>query len=203
MRSNYNDFLTEKERRRCKVFFRLSQILKRRTPDQCRSHHQKLQLKFNDDLPTIMNEVNKKIQKSLAEEMVNNQYHIQRMQMEHMSQMGSNSALDLKIVAQESWYTIRFNNLVTRIEINEENISEWWFDLILSYHPFFFYWSIEPKSISISSEFIEQFSITFFLFTYIDSLQKSITKRKNHTLYTCLSLLCWILVSSVFQLRLE
>jgi len=72
-----------------------------------------------------MNEVNKKIQKSLAEEMVNNQYHIQRMQMEHMSQMGSNSTLDLKIVAQESWYTIRFNNLVTRIEINEENISEW------------------------------------------------------------------------------
>lgn len=99
MRSNYNDFLTERERRKRKVFFRLSQILKRRTPDQCRSHHQKLQLKFNDDLPTIMNEVNKKIQKSLAEELVNNQYHYQMMHMERMSQMGGNSVSELKTVA--------------------------------------------------------------------------------------------------------
>ena len=62
-----------------------------------------------------MNEVNKKIQKSLAEEMVNNQYHIQRIQMEHMSQIASNSTHELKIIVKESWYTIKSNEVVTRI----------------------------------------------------------------------------------------
>ena len=46
-----------------------------------------------------MNEVNKKIQKSLAEEMVNNQYHIQQVQMAQMSQMGSNPTNELKLIA--------------------------------------------------------------------------------------------------------
>jgi len=53
------------------VFYRLSKIIKKRTPDQCRSHHQKLQLKYRDDLYSIMNEVQKKIQRCMAEEYVN------------------------------------------------------------------------------------------------------------------------------------
>jgi hypothetical protein len=67
MIENINDFLTEKSRRKTKVFFRLSKILKKRTPDQCRSHHQKLQLKYKDDLYSIIGEVHKKIQKSIAQ----------------------------------------------------------------------------------------------------------------------------------------
>lgn len=58
------------------MFYRLSKILKRRTPDQCRSHHQKLQLKFKDDLKAIMSEVQKKIQKCMAEEYVNQQHNL-------------------------------------------------------------------------------------------------------------------------------
>ena len=67
MIENINDFLTEKSRRKTKVFFRLSKILKKRTPDQCRSHHQKLQLKYKDDLYSIIGEVHKKIKKSIAQ----------------------------------------------------------------------------------------------------------------------------------------
>lgn len=54
MRHNIEDFRTEKTRRTTKVFFRLSKILKKRTPDQCRSHHQKLQMKHKDDVEAIM-----------------------------------------------------------------------------------------------------------------------------------------------------
>lgn len=62
MLENFHDFNSEYNRRRLKVFLRLSKILKKRTPDQCRSHHQKLQIKFNDDLPSILRELNRKIQ---------------------------------------------------------------------------------------------------------------------------------------------
>ena len=72
MEDNYHQFKTERERRRCKVFFRLAKILKRRTPDQCRSHHQKLQIKFKDDLPVIMQEVRKRIHRQVAEEYISN-----------------------------------------------------------------------------------------------------------------------------------
>lgn len=64
MIDNIIEFSTESARRRARVFFRLSKILKRRTPDQCRSHHQKLQIKFKDDLVAIINEVYRKIQKA-------------------------------------------------------------------------------------------------------------------------------------------
>lgn len=57
MRENVDDFTTEKARRTTKVFFRLSKILKKRTPDQCRSHHQKLQMKHQDNIYEIMREV--------------------------------------------------------------------------------------------------------------------------------------------------
>jgi len=67
MMENTRDFLTEKTRRKTKVFYRLSKIMRKRTPDQCRSHHQKLQLKYDDDLYAIMNEVQRKIQKGIAE----------------------------------------------------------------------------------------------------------------------------------------
>ena len=70
MGDNHNQFLTERERRRCKVFFRLAKILKKRTPDQCRSHHQKLQIKFKDNLKTIMGVVQRKIQTQVAEHYV-------------------------------------------------------------------------------------------------------------------------------------
>lgn len=61
MLENKSDLETEKNRRRTKVFYRLSKVLKKRTPDQCRSHHQKLQIKYNDQLPLILEAVRQKI----------------------------------------------------------------------------------------------------------------------------------------------
>jgi len=61
MLDNRIDFETEKNRRRTKVFYRLSKVLRKRTPDQCRSHHQKLQIKYNDSLPRILEAVRQKI----------------------------------------------------------------------------------------------------------------------------------------------
>ncbi len=47
---NYQeDFKTEEMRRKNKVFYKISKLLKRRTPDQCRSHHQKLFIKNKGD----------------------------------------------------------------------------------------------------------------------------------------------------------
>jgi hypothetical protein len=57
MRDHRADFETEKNRRRTKVFYRLSKVLKKRTPDQCRSHHQKLQIKYNDEIDRIQDAV--------------------------------------------------------------------------------------------------------------------------------------------------
>lgn len=59
------------------MFFRLSKILKKRTPDQCRSHHQKLQMKYKDDVYAIMGEVQRKINKTIAEEYVSSQIRMQ------------------------------------------------------------------------------------------------------------------------------
>jgi hypothetical protein len=77
MMQNTQDFMTEKSRRKTKVFYRLSKVMQKRTPDQCRSHHQKLQLKFHDNLYAIMSEVKRKIQKGLAEEFVDEQHRLQ------------------------------------------------------------------------------------------------------------------------------
>ena len=68
---NVDDFATEKARRTLKVFHRLSKILKKRTPDQCRSHHQKLQMKHGDNIEAIIEEIKRKIQKGMAEDYVN------------------------------------------------------------------------------------------------------------------------------------
>lgn len=76
MIDNTADFLSERTRRKTKVFYRLSKILKKRTPDQCRSHHQKLQLKYKDDLFSIIGEVHRKIQKSIAQEFVDYQHRL-------------------------------------------------------------------------------------------------------------------------------
>ena len=76
MLRNYQDFQSERARRRNKVFYRLSKILRRRTPDQCRSHHQKLQLKHGDDLPAIIKEIQRKIQAAAIEQ-------LQKMQRRH------------------------------------------------------------------------------------------------------------------------
>lgn len=84
MLRNYQDFETERGRRRNKVFYRLSKILRRRTPDQCRSHHQKLQMKHGDNLPAIVREIQQKIQAAAIE------------QLERMRQRHSLSSLEMK-----------------------------------------------------------------------------------------------------------
>ena len=61
---NYKkDFESEISRRKSTVFNRLSKALRKRTPDQCRSHHQKLQNRFHNDIEAIINLVKSKISK--------------------------------------------------------------------------------------------------------------------------------------------
>lgn len=64
MIANKEHFENERMRRKEKVFYRLSKILKRRTPDQCRSHHQKLQIKYNENLDLIIEEIKTKIERT-------------------------------------------------------------------------------------------------------------------------------------------
>jgi len=45
---------TEFIRRSTKVFRKMSSLLRRRDPEQCRSHHQKLVIKFNGDIKGII-----------------------------------------------------------------------------------------------------------------------------------------------------
>jgi hypothetical protein len=131
MADNYSDFLTERDRRRSKVFFRLSKILKKRTADQCRSHHQKLQLKYRDDLPTIMNEVLKKIQKAMAEDLVNGQFNFHGNFPFKGPEMTSASRAHLfpispfKLMAQDDWYSISSNVERLQISICADKLQEW------------------------------------------------------------------------------
>lgn len=60
MLKHKEDFNSEPKRRKSKIFNKLSKGLKR-TADQCRSHHQKLQIKFKNDLDAIIEYVWKKI----------------------------------------------------------------------------------------------------------------------------------------------
>ena len=55
-------------RRKLTVFNRLSKALVKRTPDQCRSHHQKLQNKFKNNLDSIIDYVRRKLGKMQAAE---------------------------------------------------------------------------------------------------------------------------------------
>lgn len=61
------DFSSEEARRRSVVFNRLSKELHRRTPDQCRSHHQKLQNRFKNDIDRIIEFVEGKIRRKMEE----------------------------------------------------------------------------------------------------------------------------------------
>jgi hypothetical protein len=57
------DFSSEEARRKSVVFNRLSKELHKRTPDQCRSHHQKLQNRFSNDIDRIVDFVQRKIKR--------------------------------------------------------------------------------------------------------------------------------------------
>ena len=59
------DFSSEEARRKSVVFNRLSKELRQRTPDQCRSHHQKLQNRFNNDIDRIVHFVSRKIKRKM------------------------------------------------------------------------------------------------------------------------------------------
>ncbi len=67
----------------------MSKILKKRTPDQCRSHHQKLQIKCQNDLASIMREVNQKIKKAVAEEYVNKQSRVKKNEFDKMIELST------------------------------------------------------------------------------------------------------------------
>ena len=54
---------TEFIRRSTKVFRKMSSLLRRRDPEQCRSHHQKLSLKYNGDLSALVSNFKAKIDK--------------------------------------------------------------------------------------------------------------------------------------------
>lgn len=59
-------FETEFIRRSTKVFRKISSLLRRRDPEQCRSHHQKLMIRYNGDIKTIIEKLKTKISKAQA-----------------------------------------------------------------------------------------------------------------------------------------
>lgn len=63
LRTYKRDFQNEVSRRKSTVFNRLSKALRKRTPDQCRSHHQKLQNRFKNNIDEIIEFVRGKIEK--------------------------------------------------------------------------------------------------------------------------------------------
>jgi predicted RNA-binding protein len=94
--------------------------MRRRTPDQCRSHHQKLQIKYSDDLYAIMNEVQRKIQKGIAEEFVDKQHrlHTQGLHMLRRSERGSE-------VIEGGWFEIRRHGNTIKVCIDSRYIGSW------------------------------------------------------------------------------
>lgn len=68
MIDHFETFLNEQIIRKGEVFYSMSNILRKRTPDQCRRHHQRLQLRCHDDLQAILKEVKLKIQAGLTSE---------------------------------------------------------------------------------------------------------------------------------------
>ena len=67
LESYRKDFDSEIARRKSTVFNRLSKALRKRTPDQCRSHHQKLQNRFHNNIQSIVDFVKSKIAKQILE----------------------------------------------------------------------------------------------------------------------------------------
>ncbi len=57
---NHSDFQSEILRRKSRVFYRISKLLKKRTPDQCRSHHQKLLTKHKGVIEEVIRELKSK-----------------------------------------------------------------------------------------------------------------------------------------------
>jgi hypothetical protein len=125
MVENAQDFLTEKSRRKTKVFFRLSKILRKRTPDQCRSHHQKLQLKYRDDLYAIISEVDRKIKKGFAEEYVNEQHRLQQTQhLLALKPLPRTAPEDQHPVAlMTPWRRVWPNGF--RVEVDSSQVASW------------------------------------------------------------------------------
>lgn len=60
LETHQNLFENEFVRRSSKVFRKMSSLLRRRDPEQCRSHHQKLGLRFGSDLSKIIDHLQKK-----------------------------------------------------------------------------------------------------------------------------------------------
>ena len=54
-------FGCEEKRRKCTIFNRLSEAINTRTPDQCRSHHQKMQLKYGS-LESIVDSLRQRLE---------------------------------------------------------------------------------------------------------------------------------------------
>lgn len=65
MENNQPLFIDEFTRRSTRVFLKLSRILEKRTADQCRTHHQKIQNKCNGNILQIIGLVKAKIIKTL------------------------------------------------------------------------------------------------------------------------------------------
>lgn len=118
--------MTEKSRRKTKVFYRLSKVMQKRTPDQCRSHHQKLQLKFHDNLYAIMREVRRKIQKGLAEEFVDEQHRLQTERLEEFRRESFSKLGDRdREVMEGGWFTIKRRGVTLEISIESECMGCW------------------------------------------------------------------------------
>ena len=127
MLENTEDFLSEKTRRKKKVFYRLSKILKKRTPDQCRSHHQKLQLRYKDDLMAIISEVQRKIQTCLVQEYMNTQHPIQRhnITLIREQQILPQMEPQFRQIHSESWFSIKSSGSSYKFIIDANSISSW------------------------------------------------------------------------------
>lgn len=61
LESNRDLFETEFKRRSKKVFRKMSSMLRRRDPEQCRSHHQKISNKFKGNTDAIVSYLKLKI----------------------------------------------------------------------------------------------------------------------------------------------
>lgn len=66
LETNHEMFETEFMRRSTKVFRKISSLLRRRDPEQCRSHHQKLMIRYKGDIKTIIEKLKIKINKAQA-----------------------------------------------------------------------------------------------------------------------------------------
>ena len=109
MIQNSQDFISETSRRKTKVFYRLSKILKRRTPDQCRSHHQKLQLKYKKNLKAIIDEIERKVHTCVFQDYLRQKQERMRRETDpfRMVLLAEPVTKRFKTVSMSKWYSIR------------------------------------------------------------------------------------------------